>query len=80
MSNYDAIDCAIDNGDGTLTKLAGVTVNVYDVTHSAALLDLTADSSGHIPAGTLSVAVGTTIRFGFKRTDLVAAYDEVITT
>lgn len=65
MSNYTGIDVKIDNNDGSTTPVVGATIHVYDVTNDTALADLptVTDASGHVPAGTLAVAAGTTIRF-----------------
>jgi hypothetical protein len=75
MSDYAAFDVLIDNNDGT-----AVVVKVYNVTGSAALSDIAADSSGHVAGGTLAVAAGTKIRFSVQRADGLCGYAEQITT
>lgn len=79
-SNYPQIECVLDNGDGTVTELAGATVKMYNVTGASALPDLTADGSGIVPAGTLAVAVGTEIRVTVITATGITAFDEFLTT
>jgi hypothetical protein len=80
-SDYAPFDVNIDNDDGTLTPVAGVTVKVYDTIGEAYLSDLTTDGDGHIDGDTIAVDPGTTIRFsvqddGFGR----VGYLEQVTT
>ena len=70
----------IDNGDGTTTMLASVTVKVYDVTHSAPLTDTATDAAGVVPGASVAIAVGTLLRFSFSRADGICGYAEVLTT
>jgi hypothetical protein len=86
-SNYAAFEVKIDNDDGSSTMLPLQVVHVFDVTNTTILADLTSDSFGIVAAGSLSVAVGTLIRFWFYKTAVagnaqsgVCGYAEVFTT
>lgn len=84
-SSYQGFEVGYDKEDGTEpVKFASQTVKVRDVTNSADLSDLTADGDGTVASGTLSVAVGTTIRFYFQVTSGtykgVSGFKEIITT
>jgi len=79
-SNYAAFDVMFENDDGTTTPAPVETVHVYDATALAALSDLVTDSNGHIPAGTVSGAAGTVLRFWVDHGDGRVGYAEVITT
>jgi len=79
-SNYAAFDVMFENDDGTTTPAALETVHVYDATALAALADLTADVNGHIPAGTVTGAAGTVLRFWVNHGDGRVGYAETITT
>lgn len=80
MSNYAAFDVLIDNNDGTSTPVPLTTINVYDVAGAAALADVTSDAAGHVPAGTVPIAVGSIVRFSFKLADGRCGYSEIVTT
>jgi len=80
MSAYAAFDVMFENDDGTTTPAPVETVHVYDATNLVALADLTTDSNGHIPAGTVTAAAGTTLRFWVDHGDGRTGYAEVITT
>jgi hypothetical protein len=79
-SNYASFEVKIDNDDGTTTPVASETVTVYDVTNDEALDDLTSDVDGHIAAGTLDVAAGTSVRFSVALADGRTGYKEEVTT
>lgn len=79
-SNYAAFDCLLDNNDGTTDPINSETIHVYDVTNSASLTSIASDANGHVAGGTLSVAVGTLIRFSFSRSNGLCGYSEVLTT
>jgi len=79
-SNYAAFDVLFENEDGTRTPAASETVHVYNVTAATALADLTADANGHIPAGTISGAAGSVLRFWSNHGDGRVGYAETITT
>lgn len=79
MSDYPAFDVLLDNDDGTLAPVPGATVHVYDVTNGAPLDDITADPSGHVPAGSLDVDAGTIIRFTVALATGEAGFSEVVT-
>jgi hypothetical protein len=79
-SNFAAFDVLIDNNDGTTSPVPSTTINVFDVTHDAALSDLASDADGHVAGGTLAVAAGTEIRFSFSRANGQCGYSEVLTT
>lgn len=84
-SNYSGFEVGYDKEDGVApTKFASQVVKVRDVTNGADLADLTADGNGTVAAGTLSVAVGTTIRFYFQVTSGtykgVSGFKEIVTT
>lgn len=84
-SNYQGFEVGYDKEDGTApVKFASQVVKVRNVTGGADLPDLTADANGTIASGTLSVAVGTTIRFYFQVTTGtykgVSGFKEIITT
>ncbi len=84
-SNYQGFEVGYDKEDGTApVKFASQVVKVRDMTNSADLTDLTADSNGTVASGTLSVAVGTQIRFYFQVTSGtykgVSGFKEIITT
>jgi hypothetical protein len=75
-SNFVGFDIQIDLGGGALETVPAVTaVEVRDVTDAdpvtgvgaIALTDIASDSSGHVAAGTVSVAVGRTVRFAWFR-------------
>lgn len=84
-SNYGGfqVDFNLEDGSAPVT-FASQTVHVRDVTNSADLSDLTSDGAGAVAPGTLSVAVGTKIRFYFQITSGaykgVCAFKEVLTT
>jgi hypothetical protein len=80
MSNYAAFDVLIESEDGTTTPAAGATVHTYDATNAIALSDLTADAQGHIGAGSLAVAPGTSIRFWVAQANGLVGFAEIITT
>ena len=81
MSNYAAFDVLIEDSDGLQTPAALATVHVYDATGAVDLTpDLTADANGHIPAGTLAVAAGTSIRFWCELDGGLVGFAEVVTT
>ena len=81
MSNYPSFEVKIRKPDKTVVMVPGQTIHVYDVTHGALLADITSDADGIVAAGTLSVAVGTLIRFAFLRADdLECGKLEVTTT
>lgn len=84
-SNYGGFQVDYNLEDGTApVSFATQAVKVRDVTNSADLSDLTSDGAGAIAAGTLSVAVGTKIRFSFSITSGaykgVCAFKEILTT
>jgi hypothetical protein len=80
-SNYSAFDVGLRSNAGSFTPVAAVmTVKVYDVTHAAALPDLATDAAGHVPAGTLAVDPGTTVRFTVTRANGEAGYAEQVTS
>lgn len=84
-SNYSGFEVGYDKEDGNApVPFASQTIKVRDVTNSADLSDLTADGAGTVAAGTLPVAVGTTIRFYFQVTSGtykgVSGFKEIITT
>jgi hypothetical protein len=70
----------VDNDDGTTTPIASATFNVYDVTHAAALADVASDANGIVPAGTVTPAAGTLIRFSYHQANGICGYAEVLTT
>jgi len=80
MSNYAAFDVLFENDDGTTAPAPSETVHVYDATNLVALADLTADANGHIPAGTVTAAAGTVLRFWVNHGDGRVGYAEVLTT
>jgi len=80
MSAYAAFDVMFENPDGTTSPAPAETVHVYDATNLVALADLTADSNGHIPAGTVTAAAGTTLRFWVNNGDGRVGYAETVTT
>lgn len=81
MSNYPAFEVKIDNDDGSFTPVPLQTVKVRDVTNSTNLTDVASDANGIVAAGTLSVDVGTLIRFTVEgRSDRRVGMSEVITT
>lgn len=80
MSNYLGFDVLIDNDDGTTTPVASHTVHVWDVTGNAALPDVATDASGHVAAGTLAVAAGTTVRFWVDLGNGRVGFNEVVTS
>ncbi|MDT5061535.1 MAG: hypothetical protein QOH63_1994 [Acidobacteriota bacterium] len=76
MSNFGGFDVKVDNGTGMPILIPGATVMVRDITDvvdettgagGTALSDLTADSNGHVVGGTLPIAVGRKVRFGWVR-------------
>lgn len=79
-SNYSGFEVLIDNDNGTITPVPSQTVKVYDVTNSTALSDLASDANGHVAAGTLSVAVGTSVRFSASKANGQCGYKEELTT
>jgi hypothetical protein len=79
-SNYAAFDVHVDNGDGTRTAVASHAVKVYDVTHSTALADTVTDANGHVAAGSVSPAAGTTIRFSVDLGNGQVGYSEAVTS
>jgi hypothetical protein len=80
MSTYPSFEVLIDNDDGTTTIVPLQAVAVYDATNSVALAGVSSDASGIVPAGSLTVAVGTLIRFSFSRPDGICGYSEVFTS
>lgn len=81
MSNYTSIDVYVRAEDADVPALLpATTIHVYDYTNNVALADLTTDANGHIPAGTLAVAVGTKIRFWFALSDGRCGFDYQVTT
>lgn len=48
----------IDNGDGTTTRLPGVTTKVWSVTGAADVATVVTDSDGFFPETTVAGAVG----------------------
>jgi hypothetical protein len=79
-SSYAAFDVHVDNGDGTRTAVASHAVKVYDVTNSAALADTVTDTNGHVAAGSVSPAAGTTLRFSVILTNGQVGYSEAVTS
>jgi hypothetical protein len=79
-SAYAAFDVMTEDDDGARTPLPLQTVEVYDVTNDEALDDLETDANGHIDAGTVTPAAGTTIRFGAETADGRKGYAEIVTT
>ncbi len=80
ISSYPAFDIVTEALDGTRTPVPLQTVKVRDVTNAANLSDLASDANGHLPAGTLSVAAGTTIRFSSDLGDGQKGFAEIVTT
>jgi len=64
-SNYGSFNVSIfKDSDGSLTPIAGKTIKAYNADTNTDLGSIgSTDSSGNIPAGTLSVAVGTHVNF-----------------
>lgn len=79
-SAYAAFDVLIEAEDGTMVPVPLQTVKVYDFTNSAALSDLATDANGHIAAGTVTPAAGTTIHFSADLGDGRKGYAEIVTT
>lgn len=79
-SNYVAFSVKREAPDGTETPLPLQTVEVYDATNEVALDDLASDAEGHVDAGSLDVAAGTTIRFNTDLGDGQKGYAEQVTT
>lgn len=79
-SDYAAFDCLFEAPDGTRTALATQTINVRDVTGEADLDDLTTDADGHIPAGSLDIAVDSTVRFSIDLGEGRKGFAEQVTT
>jgi hypothetical protein len=69
----------IDNDDGSSTLVPALTIDVQTAA-GASLGTVTSDSSGVVPGGTVSVAVGTTIRFTGDLGNGIVAYAEDVTT
>jgi hypothetical protein len=80
MSAYAAFDVKTQALDGTSAPVPLQTIKVYDVTHAAALSDLTTDANGHVAAGTVAPAAGTVIRLSFLMIDGRCGYSEIVTT
>ncbi len=86
-SAFTGFDVKIDD-NGTEILLSEVTVYVRDVTDAdpatgagaIALDDLESDESGHVVAGTLPVAAGRMVRFGWFRNVDVRCGSAVQTT
>ena len=68
-SAFNAFDTMIREANGTLTKVPGATVKVYDKTNGVALDDLVTDADGNVPGGTLPVAAGTLVYFSVTLED-----------
>ncbi len=79
-SNYVAFDVMTEDANGIRTPVPNQTVTVYDATNAAALDDLISNADGHIPAGELDVAAGTTVRFSADLGDGRMDYAEQVTT
>lgn len=79
MSSYTAFELLIDNDDGTFTPAASTAVQVYDVTHSAALADTASDANGTVPGASVAVAAGTRLRFSFRLVNGICGYAENVT-
>jgi hypothetical protein len=78
-SSYHSFMVLLDPDDGTFPPAPGVTVKVYDVTHSAALADTAADGDGVVPGATVAVDPGTLLRFSVHRADSYAGCAEQVT-
>lgn len=52
----------LDNGDGTTTPLASITIKVWDVTGAADVATITTDAHGYFPATSVSRAAGAVYR------------------
>lgn len=79
-SDYPTIDVFFVESDGMRTPAASTDVIVYDTVTEADIDTLTTDVNGHLAAGTLSVAVGTLVRFRVENFQGRAHSVDVVTT
>lgn len=81
-SNYAAFELKSEDAAGVRAPIALETVHVRDVTNHADLADLAgSDADGHVAAGTLPVAAGTTIHFYTDYVpDVGVGFSEIVTT
>ncbi len=68
-SSYTGFTIRRDNNDGTFPAVPNQPVQVYDVTHGAALADTASDGFGNVPGATVAVDAGTLLRFSVARAD-----------
>jgi hypothetical protein len=79
-SAYSAFDVLTEDISGARTPLPLQAVDVYDVTHGAALSSLAADGNGHVAAGSLPVVSGTIIVFSADLGNGRKGYAEIVTS
>jgi hypothetical protein len=79
-SDYEEFYVMKRDESGVLEAMAGVDVTIYDVDTDTDLDTVTTDSNGFIPGDTVSVAVGSRIRFRVENEDGLAGSVTQITT
>jgi hypothetical protein len=79
-SNYAAFHVNFIAPDGTISHVPSASVKAHNVDTNTAITTLTADGSGQIVAGTLSVDVGTRVAFRVENSTGRAGSAEQITT
>ncbi len=68
----------LDNGDGTTTPLASISVKVWSVAGAADVATVSTDANGNFPATGVTGAVGSTYRLRVENYQGRAGYYEVL--
>jgi hypothetical protein len=79
-SNYASFHVQIDNLDGTFPPVATATVKIHNAASGALLATVTADADGIVAGGTVTLAVGSRLRFKTDLGDGRAGWAEQLTT